>query len=148
MHGRPLPPQPEHAIRVRIAGWCSAVRLRDVEAIAAFYAPDVLAFDAVARLRFEGLEAYKRHWRECLAPDGAEMIFDVRDVAVAAGEDLAFAHFLNRCGRKLADGEERFAWLRVTAGYRRRAGQWLIVHEHVSAPFDLESGEALIDLVP
>ena len=148
MQGGLFTSRSEDVIRARIARWCEAVRTRDVERIAAYYAPDILAFDAVSRLRFEGLDACRRHWRECLASDEGEMVFDVRDIAVTAGADLAFAHFLNRSGRKEADGREDAVWLRVTAGYRRLSGQWLIVHEHVSVPFDLESHEALIDLHP
>ena len=74
MHGGLFTPRPEDVIRARIAGWCEAVRTRDVERIAAYYAPDILAFDAVSRLRFEGLDAYRRHWRECLASGEGEMV--------------------------------------------------------------------------
>jgi ketosteroid isomerase-like protein len=38
--------------------------------------------------------------------------------------------------------------MRVTACYRREAGQWRIVHEHWSAPFDMMSGTALFNLEP
>lgn len=31
------------------------------------YAPDVLAFDAILRLRFKGAEAYRDHWQASLA---------------------------------------------------------------------------------
>jgi len=148
MHGGLFTPRPEDAIHARIEGWCEAVRARDVESIAAYYAPGILAFDAVSSLRFEGLDANTQHWRDCLASGEGEMIFEVRDIAVTAGVDLAFAHFLNRSGRRDGDGWEDAVWLRVTLGYRKHLGQWLIVHEHVSVPFDLDSHEALIDLHP
>jgi ketosteroid isomerase-like protein len=38
--------------------------------------------------------------------------------------------------------------MRVTACYRRDGGQWRIVHEHWSAPFDMASGAALFNLEP
>ena len=34
-------------------------------------------------------------------------------------------------------------WLRWTACFRRIHGVWLIVHDHVSVPADLEHGAAL-----
>ena len=39
-------------------------------------------------------------------------------------------------------------WLRWTACYRKTNGKWLIVHEHVSIPADMRSGEAVLDLKP
>jgi ketosteroid isomerase-like protein len=38
--------------------------------------------------------------------------------------------------------------MRGTIGYRKTDGTWLVVHEHWSAPFDIESGKALFDLQP
>ena len=39
-------------------------------------------------------------------------------------------------------------WVRATLGCRRIDGDWVIVHDHESVPFDPESGRALIDLAP
>ena len=39
-------------------------------------------------------------------------------------------------------------WMRVSAGYQRIDGQWKVVHEHWSAPFDMETGTALFSLKP
>ena len=36
--------------------------------------------------------------------------------------------------------------MRVTVRFRKTNGTWMIVHEHFSAPFDPESGKALLDL--
>jgi ketosteroid isomerase-like protein len=38
--------------------------------------------------------------------------------------------------------------MRVTVCYRKTNGKWLVVHEHFSAPFEMESGKALLDLEP
>jgi ketosteroid isomerase-like protein len=61
---------------------------------------------------------------------------------------VAFAHGLCRCGAKDESGEEKTSWMRFTTCYRRTSGSWKIVHEHFSAPFDVESGKALFDLKP
>jgi hypothetical protein len=31
---------------------------------------------------------------------------------------------------------------------RKIDGQWKVVHEHVSVPFDMETGKAMLDLKP
>ena len=138
--------------RAEISGliddWGTAVRAKDLDAIFAHYAPDILAFDAIARIQFEGTEAYRKHWQACMAMCPGQMIFEVHDLSVAASGDVAFCHYLSRCGGTGADGEEKAGWMRATAGLRRRDGKWLIVHEHFSAPFDPASGKALLDLEP
>jgi ketosteroid isomerase-like protein len=62
--------------------------------------------------------------------------------------DVAFCHYLARCGATGADGREHRCWLRGTTCLRRTGGTWRIVHAHCSAPFDPRSGRALLDLVP
>jgi ketosteroid isomerase-like protein len=39
-------------------------------------------------------------------------------------------------------------WVRATLGCHRIGGRWVIVHDHESAPFDPETGEAIIGLAP
>jgi ketosteroid isomerase-like protein len=38
--------------------------------------------------------------------------------------------------------------MRATICFRKINGEWKVVHEHYSAPFDMESGKALFDLEP
>jgi ketosteroid isomerase-like protein len=42
----------------------------------------------------------------------------------------------------------RTPWMRATVCYRKLHGKWMVVHEHWSAPSDIESGKALLDLQP
>jgi ketosteroid isomerase-like protein len=39
-------------------------------------------------------------------------------------------------------------WVRSTVCLCKSGGDWLIVHEHTSVPFDAESGRAALDLTP
>jgi uncharacterized protein (TIGR02246 family) len=139
---------PEAEIRAFIDSWLNAVRAQDLDGIAAHYAPDILAFDAVTQLQFKGREPYREHWQACFAMSYGPMIFELHDLVIVAGHDVAFSYFLNRCGTVGDDGEEKASWMRGSAGYRRTGGRWTIVHEHFSAPFDMETGEALFDLSP
>ncbi|MGO4573419.1 YybH family protein [Microvirga sp. 2TAF3] len=140
--------RPEDEVRDLIDRWIKAVRAQDIDGIASHYAPDILAFDAVSQLQFKGVEAYRKHWEACLAMCDGLMIFEIRDLAITASGDVAFAHCLNRCGGTAANGEEKASWMRMTSGYRKIDGKWMVVHEHFSAPFDMETGKALFDLQP
>jgi ketosteroid isomerase-like protein len=63
-------------------------------------------------------------------------------------DDLAFTHSVNRMRGTLKSGERTDLWLRWTACFRKIGGRWLITHEHVSVPADLENGKAMLDLRP
>jgi uncharacterized protein (TIGR02246 family) len=139
---------PETEIRDIVKVWEKAAASKDLDTIMSLYAPDVRAFDAIARLQFKGKEAYKTHWEACLSMCQGAMIFEVHELDIAADDDLAFCHYLARCGGTGPDGETRSGWTRATVAFRRIGGRWLIVHEHFSAPFDPESGKAMLDLQP
>jgi ketosteroid isomerase-like protein len=62
--------------------------------------------------------------------------------------ELAFVHSLNRVSGTLTGGRITGMWLRWTACLRRTDGVWLIVHDHVSVPADLQGAHALVNLTP
>jgi ketosteroid isomerase-like protein len=62
--------------------------------------------------------------------------------------ELAFVHSLNHVNATLASGQITDLWLRWTACFRRIDGVWLVVHDHVSVPADLEHGRAVLNLTP
>lgn len=128
--------------------WAQAVRVKDLDAIMARYAPEIVGFDAIAQLQFKGAQAYREHWQACLEMCPGAMIFEIHELSVAAGDDIAFSHFLVRCGGTGDDGKEQSGWTRATVCWRRMDGRWKVVHEHFSAPFDMASGKALLELQP
>lgn len=136
----------ETRIRELVEQWAEAARRADLERIMAHYAPDVVAFDAILRVQFQGVDAYREHWQACLAMCPNPMILEIHDLQVTVSGDVAYSHNLARCGAREADGTEKTSWMRATFGYRKTGDRWRIVHEHWSAPFDPLSGKALLDL--
>jgi ketosteroid isomerase-like protein len=57
----------EAQIRARLDDWAKAAGVKDIDGVMSHYAPDVVAFDAIAALQFKGVEAYRKHWEACLA---------------------------------------------------------------------------------
>jgi uncharacterized protein (TIGR02246 family) len=138
----------EAEIRGLIKDWAKAAGTFDIDRVMEAYAPDILAFDAIAQLQFKGAQAYREHWQACAAMCPGPMIFEVHDLAIEAGDDVAFGHYLVRCGTIGEDGKEQAGYMRATVCCRRTSGQWKIAHEHFSAPFDPQSSKALLDLEP
>jgi uncharacterized protein (TIGR02246 family) len=138
----------EAEIRKLIDDWATAFRAKDVERIMSFYAQDIVAYDIVPPLQYAGAEEYRKDWETMLAMCDGPLGYETRDMKIVAGEDTAFCHCLNHVTGKMTDGKAFDNWMRVTVGYQKIDGKWLVVHEHVSAPIDMESGKGLFDLKP
>ena len=67
--------------------------------------------------------------------------YEVRDLTITMGNDVAFGHSLNRISATLKNGKRSEFWLRWTTCFRKMDGNWLIAHHHVSVPIDVESGQ-------
>lgn len=138
----------ESQIRQLIDTWLKSVLSRNIDGIVAPYAEDITAFDAVKALQFKGKAAYRAHWEACMAMCPGPGVFEIHELHIVAAAEVAFAHWLVRCGPGGEEGQSSACWMRVSAGYQQHHGQWQVQHEHWSAPFDMESGKALFDLTP
>jgi uncharacterized protein (TIGR02246 family) len=138
----------EEQIRGLVEDWARALRARNIDGLMANYTPDILLFDAIPPLQHKGVEAYTKLWEECFACMQGPIDFEIRDLGITAGEDVAFCHSLNRMGGTMSNGERTEMWLRATVCFQKIDGRWRVTHEHVSVPFDPTSLKASIDLQP
>jgi len=138
----------EAQIRGIVEAWAKAVRAQDINAMLSNYAPDIVSFDAVTKLQITGLDAVSRRTEEWVTAFQAPIGFEMRDLSITAGDEVAFSHSLNRVNGAMTNGEKVDMWWRATVCFRKIGGQWLVTHEHASVPFDMESGKALLDVKP
>ncbi|WP_111498100.1 YybH family protein [Marinobacter bohaiensis] len=138
----------EDAIRTQLSQWQEAVVSGDVARIMMFYAEDLVAYDAVVALRFKGREAYRKHWQYCMTLCSGPFEFKLHEIDVSVADDLAFAFFLVHCGGTNEQGEMQTGWMRGTSCLRQEAGEWKVVHEHFSAPFDPQTMAIIQDAQP
>jgi uncharacterized protein (TIGR02246 family) len=137
----------EAHIRQRIDTLVEAVRAQDLETLKTIFAPDVVSFDIVPPLRHVGAEAKWRNWADVFAAYET-LDYELRDLTVTVGGDVAFAYSLNRISGTLRIGRRSEHWVRWTGCFRKVDGRWLIAHDQVSVPADMASGRALLDLEP
>ena len=135
-------------IKKRIDELANAFRSKDINRVMAIFAPEVVAFDLVPPLAYTGREGYRKQWEKLFASYQGQIEYEIRDLRVTAEHDLAFSHSINRISGALKTGPKTYMWLRMTACWRRIDGQWLLEHEHVSVPVDVEGAKALLDLKP
>ena len=127
-------PAEERKIRTLVEGWAEAVRRQDIDAILANHSPDLVMFDVPPPFESVGLEAYRKTWDEFFACGGGLGIFDIDDMTITAGDDVAFVIARMRCAERDKDGNKTDLRFRLTVGLRKTGGEWTIVHEHHSVP--------------
>jgi uncharacterized protein (TIGR02246 family) len=139
----------EALIRQQVDKLIEAVRAGDLEAAKSVYAPDIVTFDVGGPLQRVGLEAKANNWEEAFAMFQRPLGYEIRGLAITVDGDLAFGHGFGRLSGTSKNGH-RFDgfWVRATFCLRNIDGTWLIVHDHVSVPLDIESGRGSVDLEP
>jgi len=138
----------EAEIRALIEDQANAIRAKDVDGSLSSYASDVLLFDVVNPLRSTGSDAARKRLGEWFASFQGPIGYEIRDLAIAAGDDVAFSHSLKRVSATTTAGQRLDMWWRATICYRKVDGAWHVTHEHASVPFDVASGRASLDLEP
>jgi uncharacterized protein (TIGR02246 family) len=140
----------EAAVLHVIERWASAFRAHDLDGIMSVYASGdaVTAYDIGTPLQYVGKAAYRESYSAFLDQYTGSLEFEARDAHVLVSGDLAIYYALERLGGILKSGERSSPWVRVTTALKRAHGQWLIVHDHVSAPVDFETGKPALDLKP
>lgn len=119
----------ETEIRTLIDAWANAVRRQDYPGILAHHDQDIVMFDVPPPLQSRGLDEYRQTWDlffSCYRPSHA---FNIEEIAITAGDDVAFAVAVMRCGPP--DATFQF---RLTIGLRKVDDAWRIMHEHHSVP--------------
>jgi ketosteroid isomerase-like protein len=139
----------EADIRQRIERLVAAVRSMDIGGLQPLYAPDIVTFDVQGPLQRIGAEAKEKNWAEAFAAFAGPLDYEIRDLSITVSGDLAVAHGFGRLSGRLRSGSTIPGfWVRWTACLRRVNGDWLIAHDHVSVPLDVESGRGLVNLEP
>ena len=117
----------EKEIRELIERWAVAVHTGDLDGVLADHAGDIVMFDVPPPQ--EGarrIEAYRDTWPGFFEWQAQGATFDILELDVTAGEDVAFAWALLRCGTPEENAAHPDLRLRITFGLRKENGRWLV----------------------
>ncbi len=134
------PTREDAQIRECMDALARALRAKDINALMAHYAPDVVTFDLMP-LQTQGADAYRKNFEAWFASVQGPIDYEIRDLRITMQDDVAFGHYLGRVKSTRTTGEKNDYWVRVSAGLQKMNGRWRLTHEHVSVPF--KNGEAL-----
>ena len=125
-----------------------AIRAKDLDGVMSMYAPELVSFDIVPPLQYVGTDAYRKQWGEVFSSFPGPINYEIVDLSITVGSDVAFAHSFNRLSATLPTGQKIGHWLRWTACFQKIGGKWLIVHMQASVPVEVMTGRAALDLKP
>src|SRR5829696_6410238 len=120
----------EQAIRGLITGWVEAIQAQDLKGVLAEHDPNIVMFDVPPPYNgVRGIDDYRESWPPFFEWLRRGAQFQLLEVDVVAGADVAFAYALLRCGTPAdfeANPDNR---LRITVGLRKDGDRWVVVHE-------------------
>ncbi len=125
----------EREIRALIERWAAAAHAGDLASVLVQHAEDIVMFDVPPPDDgVRGLDAYEATWPPFFEWQRSGASFEIVELGVTAGADVAFAWALLRCGTDDEFREDPNRRLRLTVGLRREGGRWVVAHEHHSFP--------------
>ena len=125
----------EQEIRELIHRWATAVHAGDLDVVLADHSEDIVMFDVPPPNEgVRGLDAYREIWPPFFEWQRSRASFEIESLDVTAGQDVAFAWALLRCGTEDEFREDPDIRLRLTIGLRKNGERWVVTHEHHSFP--------------
>ena len=125
----------EQAIRDVFTRWVEAIQKQDLDGVVADHDRHIVMFDVPPPYDgVRGMDEYRKSWPPFFEwiDQGAQ--FQLLELDVVAGADVAFAYALLRCGTQAEFDANPGNRLRVTVGLRKVRGRWVVAHEHHSFP--------------
>lgn len=137
------------------AAWVEAFTAQDLDRMMSFYAEDIYSYDLMAApvgdglaMAFDGEAIWRQNWISFFGMFDDDLVITIDDLTVYRQGDLATVRGLTRLEGTLVGGPFVDMWVRETNVLRRVDNRWLVLHDHVSVPFDFATGQALTSLGP
>jgi uncharacterized protein (TIGR02246 family) len=123
----------EQQIRTLIERWAEAVHSGKLDAVLADHSDDIVMFDVPPPYEgVRGIDAYRETWPPFCEWQAKGASFEIVSLDVTAGDQIAYAYALLRCGTQQELANNPDGRLRLTLGLRKEDGRWVVAHEHHS----------------
>lgn len=109
--------------------WFDRTAAGDLDGLMEHIAPDIVSYEHAGPLSYVGIDEVREVCRRGLQNSPAPIMFDIPDLTVRSGGDLAVAWGIDRI---TADGRQ--VQSRGTRVFERRDGDWYMIHQHLSVP--------------
>ena len=124
-------------------GIAAAFGTKNVDKVMSYYARQGLfVFDVSPPREHSTWASYKQDWADLFATFPGPASDEISELSLTVVGSVAYGHSIQDSHFTAKDGSKAEFVVPVTDVYRKIAGKWLIVQEHVSVPVDLASGKA------
>src|SRR5690349_15337009 len=79
---------------------------KNIEGVMSLYAKEVVSFDIVPPLRYIGADAFRKVWEETFSSFQGPIGYEIHDLSITVGDDVAFTHSLNRISGPMHTGQK------------------------------------------
>ena len=125
----------EQQIRDLVERWATAAHQGNLDAVLVDHSDDIVMFDVPPPQQgARGIAAYRDTWPGFFEWQAQGAAFDLLELDVTAGADVAYAWALLRCGTAQDHAARPDRRLRLSLGLRKEDGRWVVAHEHHSFP--------------
>ncbi len=138
--------QDEAQIRGTIDARANAIRSKNAQGVLSNFTRDSVGYFLETPLQQSPLQEDLAGW---FATWSGPIGYEIGDLKITTGDDIAYCHSLNRLTGLRTDGEGTDVWFRESLCFRKVNGQWLITHIHESVPMYMDGSlKAATDLKP
>jgi ketosteroid isomerase-like protein len=140
----------EAEIRAMEAAMIEAFAAKDLDHALAGYAQDetLFVFDAIPPRQYVGIKAWRADNEGFLALFQGPLKAEMSDLSVTANGKLGFGHNIQHFSGTDKNGKPIELTFRVSDGYKKINGKWMIAEEHISFPVDIMTGKADLSSKP
>ena len=114
------------AIRNVVESWTAAERRKDFGGILQNHSSDIVMFDVPPPFQSKGIEAYKKTWDLFFSWSSNPIPFDITEMSITAGSDVAFVVATMRCAEPGVNGEQQRT--RFSLDDRPAQNRWSMDH--------------------
>ncbi|MBF6570166.1 MAG: nuclear transport factor 2 family protein [Candidatus Binataceae bacterium] len=137
-------------IRAMEAAMIKAYAAKDLDHGLAGYVQNetLFVFDAIPPRQYVGIKAWRADNEGFVAMFQGPLKVEMSDLSITTDGTLGFGHNIQRFSGMDKNGKPIDLTFRVSDGYRKISGKWMIVQEHISFPVDVASGKADLSSKP
>lgn len=141
-------PGNDRLIRRQLESFVKAFKNKDLELMMSLFSQEMVSFDIIPPLHYVGAESYRKVWQETFSLFEDPIDIELSDIQIVADAQVAFSYCFLHLSATLTNGRKTDFWERLTCCFQKIDDRWQILHEHVSLPINLQTGQAAMDLLP
>ncbi len=138
----------EDAIRQILNHWFEATAAKDIDGVMTNIADNIVSYEHDTPLQYVGRYNVREVCQRGFDMTNGDVTWTVPDTSIIVVGDLAVQWGLNQMCAQEPGQPPYESWSRGTRIFRRINGEWIMIHQHVSYPYDPETNEAKTQLQP